>query len=56
MGRIVIMVALILAAAYVAHGYFTSHQGSISVHCYTVKDDTTGKSFSTCDPPALAQP
>lgn len=49
MSRIVILVALIFAGAYIAHGYVTTHRE----HCYTVRDDTTGKSFSTCDLPAL---
>jgi hypothetical protein len=48
------MVALIFAAAYVAHGYFTPQRAGVPRHCYTVKDDTTGKGFSTCDLPALA--
>jgi hypothetical protein len=53
MGKIIILVALIFAGAYVAHGYVTGQQTAASAHCFTVKDDTTGKSFNTCHLPSL---
>jgi hypothetical protein len=54
MGRLVILVALIFAGAYVAHGYVTAHPATTAgVHCYTIRDDTTGKSVNTCHLPTL---
>lgn len=53
MSRIIILVALIFAGAYVAHGYVTTQRSAAGPHCYTVRDDTTGRSINTCHLPAL---
>jgi hypothetical protein len=55
MGRVIILVALIFAGAYVAHGYLASPRAGSAAHCYTVKDDTTGKSINTCHLPGLGK-